>query len=113
MKHNESMLMMIMIMNMIMIMTMFRLNRELSTSLQLIEGLRGEVEQKENIAKMAVDSNTVSENLQIFPSFFCGFSVNIILITIILLYVLYGTETSIWMSFIKRSTLCNFQGTSY
>jgi len=36
-----------------------RLNRELSTSLQLIEGLRGEVEQKENIAKMAVDSNTV------------------------------------------------------
>ena len=56
-------------------MTMFRLNRELSTSLQLIEGLRGEVEQKENIAKMAVDSNTVSENLQIFP-LFCGFSMD-------------------------------------
>ena len=45
---------------MMMIMMMIRLKGELSTSLQLIEGLRGEVEQKENIAKMAVDSNTVS-----------------------------------------------------
>ena len=34
----------------------YRLKSELNQSLELINGLRGEVEQKENIAKIAVDN---------------------------------------------------------
>ena len=38
----------------------FRLKDELNQSLELIHGLRGEVEQKENIAKIAVDNKVNS-----------------------------------------------------